>query len=238
MLEIKNLKVNVEEKEIVKDISLNLEKGKVYVLMGPNGSGKSTLINSIMGNKKYKIKSGKIFFEEEDITNLSPDKKAEKGIFLSFQHPLDIPGVTVLNFLRAVLNKKQKKPIKELEKDIIEKAKSLKLKKDFVYRYLNEGFSGGEKKKSEALQLLVTNPKFAMFDEIDSGADIDSLKLIASAISKFAAKDKTILIITHYKKILDFIRPDKIFIIKNGKIVKEGGFNLISKLEKEGYSKI
>ena len=235
-LEIKNLNVNVEGKEILKGLNLNLEKGKVYALMGPNGSGKSTLSQVLIGNPKYKF-SGEIFFENENITSLLPNERAKKGLFLSFQYPVEISGVTISNFLKTALNSLKGKKISPIEFwNILDKhSKKLNIDKTFFSRFLNEGFSGGEKKKAEILQMLVLNPKLAILDETDSGLDIDSLKIVAEGIKNFADKDKTILLITHYKRILEYVKPDKVFIMKHGKIIKEGSSEIIEELEKKGY---
>ena len=237
MLEIKNLHVEVEGKEILKGINLKFEKGKIHALMGPNGSGKSTLANVIMGNPKYKITKGKILFGGKDITKLNPNERAKKGIFLSFQNPSEIEGVTISNFLRTILNISRSKKISVLDfhKLLKEKLKFLKMPENFSERYLNQGFSGGEKKKSEILQLVVLNPKVAILDETDSGLDIDSLKLIASKVNRLMNKNKIIIIITHYKRILEYLKPDKLFVMINGKIALKGGRELVNKLEKKGY---
>ena len=236
-LEIKNLHVEVDGKKIIKGISLKLEKGGIYALMGPNGSGKSTLANVLMGNPRYKIISGKIFFKEEDITNLAPDKRASKGLFLLFQYPKEISGVTILNFLREAYNsvKKDKLSFLEFQKILEDKAEQLKINNKILTRYINEGFSGGEKKKAEVLQMFVLNPELAILDETDSGLDIDALKIVSKGINSFVNKDKCILIITHHKKILNYIKPDKVFVMLNGKIILDGGNNLLDKLEKKGY---
>lgn len=240
MIEIKNLNVKSNEKEILKGVNLNLEKGKVYALMGPNGSGKTTLANVLMGNPKYKISSGKILSNKKSIINLSPDKRAKKGFFLSFQFPAAISGVTISNFLRTAYNslKKNKMSFLDFKRLLEEKAKELNINERFLGRYLNEGFSGGEKKKMEILQMLVLNPKFLILDETDSGLDIDSLRIISKGIKKFINKDKTILIITHHKRILDYLKPDRVFVMLDGKIVKEGKKEMINDLEKKGYGGI
>ena len=237
-LEIKNLSVEVKGKKILKNINLKLEPGKINVLMGPNGSGKSTLAQVLMGDKKYKITSGKIIFEGHDITNLSPDKRAKKGIFLSFQNPEEIEGIPIKQFLRTAYNSLNPlKPLSLLEfnKRLKEKAKLLEIDESFLSRYLNHGFSGGEKKKSEILQLSVLEPKFLILDETDSGLDIDSLKAISKAINLILGKDKYVFLITHYKRILNYIKPDKVFIMINGKIALEGKKDLLDKLEEKGY---
>lgn len=237
MLEIKNLSVEVEGKKILNKINLKLDKGKVYALMGPNGSGKTSLANVLMANPKYKILSGRIFLDNEDITDLSVNEKARKGIFVSYQNPVEISGVTVSNFLRTAFNslKDDKLSLLDFQKLLKEKAKELDIDEKFLNRYLNVDFSGGEKKKTEILQMLVLNPSFAILDETDSGLDIDSLKTVSKGIKKFLSKDKIILIITHYRKILDYINPDKIFIMRDGKICGEGGVELINKIEEKGY---
>jgi len=237
-LEIKNLKVEIEGKEILKGINLKLEKGKIHVLMGPNGSGKSTLANILMGNPKYEITDGKIIFNGKNINNLSPSERAKLGIFLSFQYPQEIEGVTISNFLRTALNSNNENKISIMDfKELIkEKSKLLNIPEEFSQRYLNDGFSGGEKKKSEMLQLLTLNPKIAILDETDSGLDIDALKSVANGINKFMNENKFVLIITHYKRILELIKPDKVSIMLNGKIVEEGDKKLVDKLESEGYA--
>lgn len=237
MLEIKNLHVEKDGKKILKGVNLKLEKGKIHVLMGPNGSGKSTLANVMMGNPKYEITEGEIIFDGEIINDLSPDERAKKGIFLSFQYPSEISGVAISAFLRTALNNLQEKKISVMDfRDLLkEKLKLLKINEDFADRYLNEGFSGGEKKKSEILQFAVLNPKIAVLDETDSGLDIDSLKAVAEGINKTASKDKIILIITHYKRILEYIKPDRLSILIDGKIAMEGNSELIDELEEKGY---
>lgn len=237
MLEIKNLHVKIGKNEILKGINLKFEKGKITALMGPNGSGKSTLANVIMGDPKYKIIKGKIIFNGEDLTNLNPAQRAKKGIFLSFQYPSEIDGVTISNFLRMALNnlKDQKISVLDFHKLLKEKLKLLKMPENFSERYLNQGFSGGEKKKSEILQLAILNPKVAILDETDSGLDIDALRNIASGVNMLMNKNRIILVITHYKRILEYLKPDKLFVMMNGKIAIEGGHELVNKLEEKGY---
>src|SRR3989344_1402876 len=238
-LEIKDLRVKVEEKEILKGLNLKLELGKVNALMGPNGSGKSTLANTLMGNLRYQITSGKIIFDGKDITNMPADERARLGIFMSFQYPNEISGVTISNFLRTALNAKREKDshisVQEFMKLLNEKMEILGIKKEFLKRYLNEGFSGGEKKKSEILQLAVLDPKLAILDETDSGLDIDALKVVAKGVNAYMMTDKCVLIITHYKRILEFIKPDKLFIMIDGKIVLDGTSELVDHLEEKGY---
>jgi len=237
MLEIKDLHVAVEGKEILKGISLTLEQGKIHALMGPNGSGKSTLANVIMGHPGYEITSGRILFNGEDITNLEADERARKGVFLSFQYPSSVAGVTISNFLRTALNAKRTEKIPPLEflKLIKEKMELLDIPTDMLRRYLNDGFSGGEKKRAEILQLLTLDPSFAILDETDSGLDIDALRVVSKGVNAYMNPTKGILIITHYKRILDYIKPDKVFILVKGNIVKEGTGELVDKLEDEGY---
>lgn len=237
ILEIKDLHVSVEGKEILKGINLELDTGKVNALMGPNGSGKSTLSNALMGNPKYEITKGKILYDGKDITKLSPDKRAKLGLFLSFQYPSEIPGVTISNFLRTALNSLTGKKIKvmDFKKILDKKLQQLKMDAKFSRRYLNDGFSGGEKKKAEILQLMVLNPKLAILDETDSGLDIDALKEVSKGVNAFMNKDKCILIITHYKRILEYIKPDKLVIMIDGKIALEGKGDLVDHLEEKGY---
>lgn len=237
ILEVRDLHVSIEDKEILKGVSLSIELGKVNALMGPNGSGKSTLAHALMGHPKYEITSGKIILDGEDITELGADERAKKGLFLSFQYPFEIPGVTVTNFLMSALEQKTgKKPsLLEFKKMIDSNMEKLEVDKKFLTRYLNEGFSGGEKKKSEILQMLVLDPKVAILDETDSGLDIDALRIVAKGVNEFMTENKTTLIITHYRRILDLIKPDKVLIMKDGKIVHEGRGELVDNLEENGY---
>ena len=237
LLEIKDLHVEVSGKEIIKGLSISLELGKINALMGPNGSGKSTFANTLMGHPNYKITKGKIIFNGEDITGLEPDVRAKKGLFLSFQYPREIAGVTLTNFLKTAFNsiKEEKLSIIEFRKKLKEKMELLQMDSKFLDRYLNEGFSGGEKKRAEILQLMVLDPKLAILDETDSGLDIDALRTVSEGVNHFMKKDKCILIITHYKRILEYIKPDKLFIMINGKIALQGSGDLVDQLEKKGY---
>lgn len=237
LLEIKDLHAAVDGKEILKGVNLTLELGTINALMGPNGSGKSTLSNVLMGHPKYKVTSGKILFNGEDMTELSPDERAKKGLFLSFQYPCEIPGVTISNFLRTALNSVKNKKISVLDfkKLLHEKMELLKMDKNIAARYLNEGFSGGEKKRAEILQLMVLEPTLAVLDETDSGLDIDALRAVAEGVNKFMTPEKCILIITHYKRILEYVKPNKLFIMVNGKIVLSGTGELVDQLEEKGY---
>jgi len=241
MLEIKDLHVEIEGKEILKGVNLKLEPGKIHTLMGPNGSGKSTLANVIMGHPKYIVTNGEIIYQGEVINDMSPDERAKKGLFLSFQYPSEVSGVTIASFLRTALNAKRKangeEPIGVMDFHglLKEKQELLKTPKGFEDRYLNEGFSGGEKKKCEILQMAVLNPEAAILDETDSGLDIDALQAVADGVNKVMDKDKIILIITHYKRILEHIKPDKLSILIGGKIALEGGPELVDELEAKGY---
>ena len=236
-LEIKNMDVKADGKNILENINLKLEKGKIYVIMGPNGSGKSTLANVLMGNPKYKVTRGKILFNGNDITNISADERAKKGIFLSMQNPIEVPGVIASTFLRTASNR-EKISLLDFKKILEKKSDELNINKEFLSRYINENLSGGERKKMEILQMLILNPKLAILDEIDSGLDMDSLKLVANMVKKFMDKNKTLILITHYMRILDYLNLDKIFIMQKGKIILEGKKEIIENIEKEGYSGI
>lgn len=241
MLDVKNLNVSTEDGlEILKDINLKINNGEIVILMGPNGSGKSTLGNIIMGNPNYVIKSGEIIFDGEKINDKKPDERARKGVFLSFQYPAEISGVTISNFLRTALNSIKGKKVDVIKfKEILkEKMELLSIDSKFSERYLNEGFSGGEKKKAEILQLSILEPRFAILDETDSGTDVDALKIIANSINIIKEKNNmTCLIITHYNRILKYIKPDKVIIMINGRIAKEGGRDLADEIEEQGYEK-
>mgnify|MGYP005838191867 CR=1 FL=1 len=236
-LEIKNLHVSVEGEKILKGLTMELKQGEVAAIMGPNGSGKSTLSFAIMGHPKYKIEKGQILLDGEDITEMDTDKKARKGLFLSFQHPAEISGVTVTNFLRTAINAHREEPIpiKEFKKLLDKTVEKLKIDPQMLRRYLNEGFSGGEKKKAEILQLMMLKPLFAILDEPDSGLDIDALRIVAEGINSFSDSETGVLLITHYKRLLNYVHPDKVFIIIDGKIVKSGGKELAEHLEEKGY---
>jgi len=242
LLDIKNLYVSVNDKTILNGINLNILSGQIHAIMGPNGSGKSTLANTIMGNPKYKVDKGKILFNGQDITNMPVDKRAKLGIFLSMQNPYEIVGVTLKSFLHQSYNAIYKGIPKELNFDefeqlLSEKIKLLALKSGFVNRDINFGFSGGEKKLSEVLQLAILQPKLVILDEIDSGLDIDALKIVCEALNKIKkdSKDTTFLIITHYPRILNYLQPDVINLIKDGKIIKSGNRELIKEIETSGY---
>ena len=239
LLEIKDLYASVDDKPILKGVTLTLEAGKIHALMGPNGSGKSTLANVLMGHPKYTITSGLIKLDGEDITKLEPNERAKAGLFLSFQYPSEISGLTISHFLRTALNELRgegnKISILEFKKLLAEKMDVLGMDKKFLDRYLNDGFSGGEKKRCEILQMAVLNPKLAILDETDSGLDIDALKAVSTGINAVMAPEKSMLLITHYKRILEYVKPDKLFIIIDGKVVLEGDGSLVDELEEKGY---
>ncbi len=235
---IKDLHVSVEGKEIIKGINLELEKGKVAVIMGPNGSGKSTLAYTLMGHPKYKIEKGEIIFKGANITNMEPNERAKLGLFLSFQYPIEVSGVSVANFLRTALNslRNSKISVGEFRKLLIEKMELLNMDKSFMNRYLNDGFSGGEKKRSEILQLAVLQPEYAILDETDSGLDIDALKSVANGVNKLISPNTGVLLVTHYQRILNYIKPDKVYVMLDGKIIIHGNHELANQLEEKGYS--
>ncbi|MEN2998815.1 MAG: Fe-S cluster assembly ATPase SufC [Brevinematia bacterium] len=241
---IVDLKVSIDDNLILKKIDLEVGKGEIHAIMGPNGSGKTTLSNVIMGNPKYKVEGGRIFFKGEDITNLPPNERAKRGIFLAFQHPVEVQGVRLINFLRtaySVLNCYRlkdtfvpPKPI-EFRNFIKSKMELLEIDDSFMTRYLNEGFSGGEKKKSEILQMLLLQPELAIMDEIDSGLDIDALRVISESITKFRNSNNAFIVITHYSRIFKYLKPDFVHILNGGRIVKTGDYTLAEKIEEEGY---
>lgn len=240
LLNITGLKVNIEDIEILKGINLSMGKGETHVIMGPNGGGKSTLAYALMGHPNYEITDGEIEFHGEVINDLSPDKRAKKGMFLSFQYPEEIPGVTVEEFLRtaktSVSGETQRiNPFKKLLKS---KMEQLEIKEEYAGRYLNQGFSGGEKKKNEILQMSILEPSLAILDETDSGLDVDAIRIVAEGVQKFKNENNSILIITHYNKLLDYLKPDYIHILLGGKIVKTGGAELAEEIEKNGYENI
>lgn len=241
LLKIKNLNISIEEKNILKSFDLTIKKNEIHILMGPNGSGKSTLSKVLAGHPAYTITEGNIEFKEKDLLKMSLDERSHEGLFLAFQYPIEIAGVTNYDFLRIAYNEKQKyegkKEVDPLEfMEIIEKyLQKLKIKPEFLYRNLNEGFSGGEKKKNEILQMLLLRPNLIILDEIDSGLDVDAIKLICEEIMKNRLNDSSFLIITHYPKILQYFKPTHIHIMLNGNIKKTGTLELIEQLEKKGY---
>ena len=242
MLRINNLHAKIEEGvEILKGINLEIKPGEVHAIMGPNGAGKSTLSSVIAGKEDYEVTQGEIIFEGENIVEDAPEERAHKGLFLSFQYPVEIPGVTVTNFIKAAINENRKAkglsdmPAKELLALVRENAEKLSIRKDFLGRSLNEGFSGGEKKRNEIFQMLMLNPKLAMLDETDSGLDIDALRIVADGVNSFRNEGNAVLLITHYQRLLDYIQPDYVHVLADGKIIKTGDKSLALELEEKGY---
>ena len=241
MLNIENLNAKIEDKEILKGLNLNIKPGEVHAIMGPNGSGKSTLSAVIAGNESYEVESGSIIFEGEDLLELDPDQRAHKGVFLSFQYPVEIPGISVSNFLKAAISEKRKQlgldPIsaKDLLGKMREKMELLNMKKGYLSRNMNEGFSGGEKKRNEIFQMAMLEPKLAILDETDSGLDIDALKIVANGVNKLKNKNNATIVITHYQRLLDYIIPDYVHALHKGRIIKSGGKELALELEEKGY---
>lgn len=241
MLHIKDLHASIEGKEILKGINLHIKPGEVHAIMGPNGSGKSTLASVIAGNEDYEVTKGEVNFLNENIEELNPEERAHKGIFLSFQYPVEIPGVSVANFIRTSINETRKAqkldpmPAGEMLKLIREKAALLEIDRDFLSRSLNVGFSGGEKKRNEIFQLAVMKPKLALLDETDSGLDIDALRVVSNGVNKLKNQDNAFVVITHYQRLLDYIVPDFVHVIMDGKIVKSGTKELAYELEEKGY---
>jgi Fe-S cluster assembly ATP-binding protein len=236
-LEIQNLHVRTEEREILHGVDLVIEKGETHALMGPNGSGKSTLANTLMGNPTYEITEGKILLDGDDITEADPDDRAKAGLFLAFQYPVSIPGVSVANFLRTAVNAKREEPIKvkEFGQLLKKNMEVLRVEREFTSRYLNDGFSGGEKKRAEILQMAMLEPSYAVLDETDSGLDIDALRIVSDGVNALRGPDMGSLIITHYTRILGYVRPDFVHIMLNGRIVQQGGPELADTLEEKGY---
>jgi Fe-S cluster assembly ATP-binding protein len=236
-LEIQNLHVRTEEREILHGVDLRVEKGQTHALMGPNGSGKSTLANTIMGNPTYEVTEGNILFNGEDLTEADPDERARAGLFLAFQYPATIPGVSVANFLRMAVNATREEPIKikDFGKLLRKNMELLRIDPQFNSRYLNEGFSGGEKKRAEILQLAMLKPQIAVLDETDSGLDIDALRIVSDGVNALRGPEMGTLIITHYTRILQYVQPDFVHIMLSGRIVREGGPELADELEEKGY---
>lgn len=241
MLKINNLHAKVEDKNILKGINLEIKAGEVHAIMGPNGAGKSTLSSIIAGNENFEVTEGDILLDNEDISELAPEERAHKGVFLSFQYPVEIPGVTVTNFIKTAINESRKAngledmPANEMLKKIKEKAELLDIDRKFLSRSLNEGFSGGEKKRNEIFQMAMLEPKLAILDETDSGLDIDALRIVANGVNKLKNENNAILMITHYQRLLEYIVPDFVHVLMDGKIVKTGGKELALELEEKGY---
>ncbi len=240
-LEIRNLHVSAEDKEILKGVDLDVSKGEIHALMGPNGSGKSTLANAVMGHPGLEVTEGSIHFKGEDITEAAPEDRSRMGLFMAFQYPVAIPGVTVAKYLRMALNAhrdargESEIKLKDFRKDTEAAMELMNIPREFSSRYVNDGFSGGEKKRMEVLQLAMLRPQLAVLDETDSGLDIDALRIVAEGVNRFAGPDMGTLIITHYQRILHMIEPDRVHVIYQGRIVKEGGPELVSELEDKGY---
>ena len=241
MLQIKDLHASVDDKDILKGISLEVNSGEVHAIMGPNGSGKSTLAAVIAGKDEFEITKGDVLLYGEDITELDPEERAHKGVFLSFQYPVEIPGVSVTNFIKTAINETRKAkglkdmPAGEMLKMIKAKADMLEIDRKFLSRSLNQGFSGGEKKRNEIFQMAMMEPKLAILDETDSGLDIDALKIVANGVNKLKSEDNAVIVITHYQRLLDYIVPDFVHVLMDGKIVKSGTKELAYELEEKGY---
>jgi Fe-S cluster assembly ATP-binding protein len=242
-LEIRNLHVKIEDKEILKGVDLSVKQGEVHALMGPNGTGKSTLAYTLMGHPSYEVTEGEVWFKGQNILELAPDERAHLGLFLAFQYPVSIPGVTVANFLRTALNSQRKAAnkedkgisIPEFRRLLKERMQLLKMDSSFAGRYLNEGFSGGEKKRAEVLQMATLNPEIAIMDETDSGLDIDALRIVSEGVNVLRGPQLGVLVITHYQRILNYIKPDYVHIMLGGRIVETGGPELALHLEEQGY---
>ncbi len=241
MLQIKNLHAGVEDKGILRGIDLEVKPGEVHAIMGPNGSGKSTLASVVAGKEEYEITEGEMIYQGENIDELSVEERSQKGIFMSFQYPVEIPGVTVTNFIKTAINESRKArgekemPANEMLKLLRDKSELLEIDRKFLSRSLNEGFSGGEKKRNEIFQMAVLEPTLAILDETDSGLDIDALKIVANGVNKLKSKDNAVVVITHYQRLLDYIVPDYVHVLMDGKIVKSGSKDLAIELEKRGY---
>ncbi|MDQ4058133.1 MAG: Fe-S cluster assembly ATPase SufC [Actinomycetota bacterium] len=241
LLHVEDLHVTVEDREILKGINLTVDKGEIHALMGPNGSGKSTLAYVLTGRPGYEVTGGKVFYKGENILELAPDERAKEGIFLAFQYPTEVPGVSVVNFLRTAYNAvhpDDQKSAMQFRMYLQEKIEMLEIPSELVDRYVNQGFSGGEKKRNEILQMAVLRPELAIMDETDSGLDIDALKHVSSGVNKLADEEVGIVLITHYQRLLNYIRPTTVHVLMGGRVVRSGGFELAEQLEAEGYAGI
>ena len=237
MLKIENLHAEIAGNEIIKGLNLEVNRGEIHAIMGPNGSGKSTLSNVLMGHPRYEITAGSVTFEEQDVLELEPDERAKLGMFLAFQYPSEVPGVSVANFLRTAVNsvREEELPPMEMYKLLQEKMRVMRMDPKFAERYLNEGFSGGEKKRNEILQMLMLTPKLAIMDETDSGLDIDALQVVARGVNELRGPEFSAIIITHYQRILRYIEPDHVHVMLDGRLVTSGGKELAEELEDKGY---
>ena len=241
MLKIKNIHAKIEEKGILNGIDLEIKAGEIHAIMGPNGSGKSTLASVITGKEEYEVTDGQILFENEDLEEVSPEERAHKGIFMSFQYPIEIPGITTTNFIKTAINETRKArgendmAAKDMLKMLRDKCELLDIDQKFLSRSINDGFSGGEKKRNEIFQMAMLEPKLAILDETDSGLDIDALKIVANGVNKLKNQDNAVMVITHYQRLLDYIVPDYVHVLFDGKIVKSGTKDLAHELEKKGY---
>jgi Fe-S cluster assembly ATP-binding protein len=242
-LEIKDLHVSIEDKEILKGLSLTLKQGEIHAIMGPNGTGKSTLAYTLMGHPNYTVTSGEVLLDGENVLEMEPDERSRAGVFLAFQYPVAIPGVTVANFLRSAVNSRRRAenpedkgmPIPEFRKMLKEKMDALKMDHNFAGRYLNDGFSGGEKKRAEILQMATLKPRFAILDETDSGLDIDALRIVSEGVNALSGPELGVLVITHYQRLLNYIKPQFVHVMMGGRIVESGGPDLALHLEEHGY---
>jgi Fe-S cluster assembly ATP-binding protein len=248
-LSIKNLRVSIEDKLILKDLSLEVKQGEIHAIMGPNGSGKSTMAYALAGHPKYEVEGGEVWMDEVNLLELAPDERARMGLFLAFQYPTAIPGISMANFLRTAVNavkggngngngKSKGIPIVEFRKMLTEKMDLLKIDKSFARRYLNEGFSGGEKKRAEILQMALLEPKFAILDETDSGLDIDALRIVSEGVNALTGPERGFIVITHYQRILNYIKPDFVHVMYDGQVIESGGPELAERLEQEGYDEL
>jgi Fe-S cluster assembly ATP-binding protein len=240
LLEIDSLRAGIAGNEILKGLSLRINRGEVHAIMGPNGSGKSTLANVLMGNPSYKVKSGSVRFEGKELLGMPVNERARAGLFLAFQYPVAIPGVTMVNFLRQALNGRSggEVPIREFRERLFEKMDLLKMDRDFARRYVNDGFSGGEKKRAEMLQLAMLEPSLAVLDETDSGLDIDALRTVAEGVNELMNPNMSLLLITHYQRLLNYIKPQFVHVLIDGRIIRSGGPELAEELEAKGYEEL
>ncbi len=240
LLEIEGLTVAVEGKQILNGLDLRVQRGEIHAIMGPNGSGKSTLANALMGHPRYEVTGGTVRFEGEDLLGLTPDARAQKGIFLAFQYPTSIPGVTMVNFLRQAMKARRGEdvPVREFREKLLATLRLLKMDEQFARRYVNEGFSGGEKKRAEILQMGILHPKLAIMDETDSGLDIDALRTVADGVNALKTPELGVVLITHYQRLLNYIKPEFVHILYQGRIIESGGPELALRLEEEGYDPI